>query len=85
MRATRQIDLSYSDTVDQSGHHGATFFEHVALMDRLDGKDTDAATPLQGLWSIIVASAAQESMDTGRAVAVDDFIAAHELAPLLNH
>ncbi len=79
MAATRQVDLSYTDDVDRSGHHGATFFEHVAFMDRLQGRDTDAATPLQGLWSIIVASAAQESMLSGEAVAIDEFITANDL------
>ena len=51
-------------------------------MDRLEGRETDAATPLQGLWSIIVASAAQESIHTGQAVAIDEFITAHDLDAL---
>ena len=81
--ATRHIDLSYSDDVDTSGHHGATFFEHIAFMDRLDGRDTDAATPLQGLWSIIVAAAAQESIHSGQAIAIEEFITANDLDALL--
>jgi predicted dehydrogenase len=80
--ATRHIDLSYTDDIDTSGHHGATFFEHIAFMDRLEGRETDAATPLQGLWSIIVAAAAQESIHSGQAVAIDEFITAHDLDAL---
>ena len=81
--ATRTTDLAYPKEIDQSGHHGATFYEHIAFMDRLDGKTTDAATPLQGLWSIVVAAAAQESVDTGLPVRIEDTVERHALAKLL--
>ncbi len=81
--ATRKTELAYARDVDQSGHHGATFYEHIAFMDRLDGKDSDAATPLQGLWSIIVAAAAQESVDTEQPVGIEDFIERHALADVV--
>lgn len=80
---SREIDVSYTDAVDQSGHHGATYFEHIAFYDRLDGATTDAATPLQGLWSIIVASAAQESIRSGQAVAIDEFVADNALGDVI--
>ena len=44
------------------------------MIDRLDGKLTDSATPLQGLWALIVASAAQESMISGAPIIIDDYI-----------
>ena len=81
--ATRRIDLAYAKDIDQSGHHGATFYEHVAFMDHLDGKSTDAATPLQGLWSIVVAAAAQESVDSGQAIRIDDVVGRHSLDTVL--
>ena len=68
------FDLTYAPLIEGSGHHGATFFEHMALVDRLDGKLTDSATPLQGLWALIVASAAQESILSGAAIIIDDYI-----------
>ena len=52
-------------------------------MDHLDGKSTDAATPLQGLWSIVVAAAAQESVDSGQAIRIDDVIERHSLDTVL--
>ncbi len=67
-------DVTYAPLVERSGHHGATFFEHRAFIDRLKGRATDSATPLQGLWSIIVAAAAQESMATGLPIDVSDFL-----------
>jgi predicted dehydrogenase len=68
------FDLTYAPLIEGSGHYGATFFEHMALGDRLDGKLTDSATPLQGLWALIVASAAQESILSGMPTIIDDYI-----------
>jgi len=72
--ASRRTGLSYPALIEQSGHHGATYFEHIALMDQLDGKSVECATVEQGLWSMIVASAAQHSIATGQAVSIDDFL-----------
>lgn len=81
--ASRSTELSYPRLIEQSGHHGATYFEHIALMDQLEGKQVDCATVQQGLWSMIVASAAQESMRTGQAVAIDSFLQEQQLEHLL--
>lgn len=66
--------VTYAPLIEQSGHHGATFFEHIALIERLDGVDTDSATPEQGLWSLIVASAAQESIERKSVVVIEDYL-----------
>ncbi|MGB2260336.1 MAG: Gfo/Idh/MocA family protein [Porticoccaceae bacterium] len=81
--ASRQMDVTYGALIEQSGHHGATYYEHIAFMDQLEGKQVDAATPLQGLWSMIVASAAQESMASGQAVDIKQFMQANGLAGFL--
>jgi len=72
-------DCTYPSVIERSGHHGSTFFEHEAFMDQLEGKPVDAATPLQGLWAIIVASAAQASMASGQPVDIDTFLADNKL------
>jgi hypothetical protein len=77
------MDVTYGALIEQSGHHGATYYEHIAFMDQLEGKQVDAATPLQGLWSMIVASAAQESMARGQAVDIKQFMQANGLAGFL--
>ncbi|MEM7613219.1 MAG: Gfo/Idh/MocA family oxidoreductase [Pseudomonadota bacterium] len=84
MGASRKTDVNYATHIEQSGHHGATFFEHVAFIDRLDGKATDSATPEQGLWSIIVAAAAEQSARSGDAVNIANFIAHHDLQDSLS-
>lgn len=81
--ASRQTDVTYGALIEQSGHHGATYYEHIAFMDQLEGKQVDAATPLQGLWSMIVASAAQESMASGQSVDIRQFMQANGLAGFL--
>jgi hypothetical protein len=52
-------------------------------MDQLEGLSVDAATPLQGLWSMIVASAAQASMASGQAIDIKQFMMANNLADYL--
>ena len=81
--ASRQVDVGYAKHVEQSGHHGSTFFEHVAFIDRLDGKPNDSATPLEGLWSIVVAAAAQASADSGQPVDIDAFAGEHGVSAMM--
>ncbi|MEK9990293.1 MAG: Gfo/Idh/MocA family oxidoreductase [Halieaceae bacterium] len=71
--AYRGVPVGYPDWIEASGHYGATFFEHIAFNLQLAGQAVDAATPEQALWSLIVASAAQHSMQTGREVDVGAF------------
>lgn len=81
--ASRSTELGYPAAIEQSGHHGATYYEHVAFLDRLEGKPADSATPEQGLWAMIVASAAQQSIATGQAIDIQAFITEHDLASAL--
>ena len=81
--ASRNTVLSYPALIEQSGHHGATYYEHMALMDRLDGKQVDSATVNQGLWSMIVASAAQASISSGQAIDIGQFLQTQKLEYLL--
>ena len=81
--ASRTTDLGYPRIVEQSGHHGSTFFEHIAFMDQIEGKATDSATPLQGFWSIVVAAAAQQSLRTGLPVDIESLLHEHKLDGVL--
>ena len=81
---SKTSDLTYPRVIEQSGHHGSTYFEHMALLDRLEGKAVDCATPMQGMWAMVVAGAAQQSVRSGQAVSVDSFIAENDLGSLLN-
>ena len=80
---SKTCELTYPRAIEQSGHHGSTYFEHTALMDRLEGKVVDSASPMQGMWAMVVASAAQQSLSSGQPVAVDEFIVENDLHTLL--
>lgn len=80
---SKKMDVSYTRALEQSGHHGSTYYEHIAFVDQLEGKSVNCATAMQGMWSMIVASAAQQSMLTGQALDIDAFIEANDLRALL--
>ncbi len=65
--------VSYPTWIEQSGHYGATFFEHVAFHNQLAGHVVDAATPKQALWSLIIASAAQLSIQSHKEIDLKEF------------
>jgi hypothetical protein len=73
-RPSRKTRPSYPALIERSGHHGATYYEHVRFIDSIEGKAVDAATALDGFWSIAVATAAQNSIRTGQIVAVNSVL-----------
>lgn len=73
-------EVTYPEIVERSGHHGATFFEHEALIAQLRGQETDSATLDQGLWAIIVASAAQESIESQQLIEIEKYLTAQGLS-----
>lgn len=81
--ASRQTDVSYPSLLEQSGHHGATYFEQFAFIDQLEGKSVDAATVDDGFWSMVVAAAAQQSMADAAVIDVEKFLSDNKLAHLL--
>ena len=81
--ASKQTEITYAREIEKSGHHGATYYEHIAFVDQLDGKVSESATPVQGLWSMIVASAAQHSIKIEQAVDIKVFMRDNYLADYL--
>lgn len=76
---SRRIETGYPAWIERSGHNGATFYEHIYFIDNIEGKPTTTASALDGLWSVIVASAAQESIRTGQAVDIDTYLNQHNI------
>jgi myo-inositol 2-dehydrogenase/D-chiro-inositol 1-dehydrogenase len=71
----------YPVFIEQSGHHGATFYEHVHFVNQIKGLPSNAATANEGFWSIVVAVAAQKSISTGQVIAVDDLLQRYGILP----
>jgi predicted dehydrogenase len=64
----------YPTVIQESGHSGATFYEHISLIDMLDGEEREAATVEEGFWAVVVGAAAEESVGSGQPVLVADFL-----------
>ncbi|MGJ3239046.1 MAG: Gfo/Idh/MocA family protein [Anaerolineae bacterium] len=74
-KPSRRMQPAYPTWIEDSGHNGATYYEHVYFIDNIEGKPTNTASAREGLWSVIVAAAAQESIKCGHAIQVDDYLA----------
>lgn len=70
----RLTTVGYPKYITEAGHGGATFYEHINFVDRIEGRETDAATAEEGFWSVVVGAAAEESVRTGQAVMVDELL-----------
>ncbi|WP_191601577.1 Gfo/Idh/MocA family protein [Marinomonas algicola] len=73
-RPSKTSKPSYPKLIEDSGHNGATWFEHMAFADQMAGKKTNSATVEEGFWSIVVGSAAEESVNTGKIIEINDFL-----------
>ena len=74
-KPSRRIQPGYPTWIEDSGHNGATFYEHIYFIDNIEGKPTNTASAREGLWSVIVASAAQESIKRGQVISIADYLA----------
>jgi len=73
-RPSRIVEPHYPEIVEGTGHNGATFMEHILLIDNIEGKKTNTATVEEGFWSVVVGASAEESAKTGRPVDIPDFL-----------
>ncbi len=74
-RPSRRMTPNYPQWIEASGHNGATYFEHVYFVDNIEGQPTTTASAREGLWSVIAAAAAQESIKRGQVVTIGDYLA----------
>ncbi|MEM7081365.1 MAG: Gfo/Idh/MocA family oxidoreductase [Pseudomonadota bacterium] len=81
---SRRVELGYPSFIEQSGHHGATFYEHQSFHDALDGVAQSAANVDQGFWSIVVGQAAEASAASGKVIKIDSFLDSIDLSHLVD-
>lgn len=77
VRPTKVSTPCYPETIQKSGHFGATYYEHRCFVKNIEGEKTNTATAAEGVWSIVVASAAQHSITTGQVIEIDAFLRQH--------
>ncbi|PSL18442.1 Gfo/Idh/MocA family protein [Shimia abyssi] len=65
-----EIEVDHS-ILSAGDHHGSTYFQHAKFRDLVNqGHGTPEVTLLDGLWSVIVGEAAEESARCGQAIDV---------------
>ena len=74
-RASKRVireEVEVDETVLAAGdHHGSTFFQHQRFRDLVrSGQGVPEVSLADGLWSVIVGEAAEESARTGQAITV---------------
>jgi predicted dehydrogenase len=73
-RPARISTPCYPTFIEQTGHNGSTFIEHINFIDNIEGVQTNAATVEEGFWSIVVGVAAEESVKTGEVVVIEELL-----------
>jgi myo-inositol 2-dehydrogenase/D-chiro-inositol 1-dehydrogenase len=73
-KPSRKMQPGYPAWIEQSGHNGATYYEHVNFIENMLGNSTTTATADDGLWSVIVALAAQAAIERCQVIEIDDFL-----------
>ncbi len=73
-RPTQISQPCYPQFIQQSGHYGATYFEHVNFINNIEGKQTRTASAAEGFWSVVVGAAAEASVKAGKPVLVNDLL-----------
>ncbi len=71
---SRMTTPSYPLAIEDSGHAGATFFEHVHFVDAIDSGESAGPTPMDAFWSVVVGVAAEKSAATGEIVDIDELL-----------
>lgn len=78
-KPSRTTTPSYPVHIEKSGHSGATYYEHVYFVDNIDGKQTNTAKVEDGLWSVVIGVAAEQSIKTGKVVLIEDMLKENEI------
>lgn len=67
---------AYPDYIQKAGHHGSTYYEHLAFADEVANSKTTHPNLEDGFWSVMVGAAAQASIERGCAVEVEELLPA---------
>ncbi|GEM86696.1 Gfo/Idh/MocA family protein [Meiothermus granaticius] len=81
-RTSRTLTPSYPAVIEETGHSGATYYEHLRWTQAMDGQPSTAATAEEGFWSVVVGVAAEESVKRGTKVGVKELLEANGLGHL---
>jgi GH24 family phage-related lysozyme (muramidase) len=66
---------AYSTEIEESGHGGSSYYEQVHFINSIEGTAGQQVTVEEGFWSIVVGSAAEASLRTGKVINIDQHLA----------
>ncbi|MFZ1814343.1 MAG: Gfo/Idh/MocA family oxidoreductase [Rhizobiaceae bacterium] len=71
----RARDIEVDHTILAAGdHHGSTYYQHQRFLDLVrSGKGEPEVSAMDGLWSVAIGAAAEESARTGQAIPLSGF------------
>lgn len=78
-KPTKVMTPCYPEVIQNSGHHGGTFYEHKYFIDNISGDTTSTATPMEGFWSVVVGYAAEQSVKRNAIVSIDELLKEHNI------
>lgn len=85
-KTSRVMTPSYPAPIEDTGHNGGTYYEHLHWIEAMDGQPTlqhgTAATAEEGFWSVVIGVAAEESVRRGGKVMVKELLEANGLGHL---
>ena len=74
----KAVPITMDSRVKHEGfHHGSSFLEHREFIDAIREGSGPAVTTTDGLMSVLVGLAAQQSIETGQAVNIDSLLEQH--------
>ncbi|MCM3570568.1 Gfo/Idh/MocA family protein [Neobacillus mesonae] len=73
-RPTKLTTPCYPTHIEQSGHGGATFYEHVNFVNQIEKCSVKTPSIEDGLWSVIVGAAAEESIKRGEIISIESLL-----------
>lgn len=82
-KTSRVMTPSYPFFIEETGHNGGTYYEHIKFIDALEGQPNTAATPEEGFWSVVIGVAAEESVKRGEKVMVRELLEGNGLGNLV--
>ena len=72
--ASIQSSPTYPSYIAGAGHHGSTFYEHLAFADEVAAAGNAAPNLEDGFWSVVVGAAAQTSIERKEAVTIEEVL-----------
>ncbi len=71
---SRTSEPGYPAYIAGAGHHGATYFEHVAFVDDITAGTRGGPSLADAFWAVVTGAAAQQSIDAGGAIDVENLL-----------